>query len=106
MNKLNEHKELATLCYIASMRKEIERKLQAKYEKRIDYLVAANNELMRELEICESEVITVEKENGSINFDFTASEEFRTKGATVDDDEVDDRDDFAAVTAAEKKRES
>ena len=104
MNKLNEHKELATLCYIASMRKEIERKLQAKYEKRIDYLVAANNELMRELEICESEVITVEKENGSINFDFTASEEFRTKGATVD--EVDDRDDFAAVTAAEKKRES
>ena len=92
MNKRNKDKELGTLVYISAMEKEIERKLQAKYEKRIDYLVAANNELMRELEVCESEVITVEKENGSINFDFTASEEFRTKGATV--------------AAAEKKRES
>lgn len=104
MNKLNEHKELATLCYISAMRKRIEQEQREKYAKRIDYLVGANNELMAALEVCESEIITVEKENGSI--EFTASEEFRIKGASVDD-EVDDRDDFAAAAVVtKKKRES
>ena len=54
MNKLNEHKELATLCYVAAMRKQIENEQREKYEKRIDYLVGANNELMAALEVCES----------------------------------------------------
>jgi|TARA_B110000263_G_C14866840_1_gene311193 hypothetical protein len=44
------------------MRKEIEEEVKSKYSKRIDYLVNANNELMKELEQCESEIVTVEKE--------------------------------------------
>ena len=79
---LKEHNQLATLCYISAMRERIEKEQREKYLKRIDYLVGANNELMRELEICEGEIITTEK--GSIDFDFTASEEFRNKG-TADD---------------------
>ena len=57
MNKLNEHKELATLCYVAAMKERIESEQREKYEKRIDYLVGANNELMYELEQCELEKI-------------------------------------------------
>ena len=45
---------LATLVYI----KAIEERIKSKYLKRIDYLVEANNELMRELEdydfLCEN----------------------------------------------------
>ena len=54
--------QLATLVYIHAMRKEIEEEVKSKYSKRIDYLVNANNELMKELEQCESEIVTVEKE--------------------------------------------
>ena len=55
-------KQLASLVYIHAMRKEIEKEIESKYSKRIDYLVNANNELMNELEQCESEIITVTKE--------------------------------------------
>ena len=41
---------LATLVYDKGMKKEIEESARSKYEKRIEYLVGANNELMRELE--------------------------------------------------------
>ena len=99
MNKLNEHKELATLCYISAMREQIENEQREKYAKRIDYLVGANNELMAALEVCESEIITVEKENGSI--DFTASEEFRMRGGGA----IGDGDGITGTTD-EKKRES
>ena len=54
--------QLATVVYIHAMRKEIEDEVKSKYSKRIDYLVNANNELMKELEQCESEIVTVEKE--------------------------------------------
>ena len=57
-----EHQQLATLVYIHAMKKQIEEEVRSKYLKRIDYLVNANNELMYELEQCESELITVEKE--------------------------------------------
>ena len=57
-----EHQHLATLVYAKALKKQIEERVTAKYLKRIDYLVNANNELMNELEQCESEVITVEKE--------------------------------------------
>ena len=57
-----EHQQLATLVYIHAMKKQIEEEVKSKYEKRIEYLVGANNELMNELEQCESELITVEKE--------------------------------------------
>lgn len=42
----NSNNNLATLVYT----KAIEERVKSKYLKRIDYLVEANNELMRELE--------------------------------------------------------
>ena len=57
-----EHQHLAALVYDIGMKKQIEERVEAKYSKRIEYLVNANNELMNELEQCESEMITVEKE--------------------------------------------
>ena len=57
-----EHQQLATLVYIHAMEKQIE-EVKSKYEKRIEYLVGANNELMNELEHWEKEIITVSKEN-------------------------------------------
>ena len=41
---------LAELVYIKAIKEQIEERLSAKYLKRIDYLVGANNELMRVLE--------------------------------------------------------
>ena len=51
----DEHQHLATLVYAKALKKQIEERVTAKYLKRIDYLVAANNELMNELEQCEKE---------------------------------------------------
>ena len=56
------HQHLAALVYDIGMKKQIEEKVEAKYLKRIEYLVNANNELMNELEQCESKLVTVEKE--------------------------------------------
>ena len=50
-----EHQQLATLVYIHAMKKQIEEEVKSKYEKRIEHLVGANNELMYELEQCELE---------------------------------------------------
>ena len=41
---------LAHLVYIKGLRAQIKEHYRAKYEQRINYLVGANNELMRELE--------------------------------------------------------
>ena len=64
MKKINNSifKSLAELCYNKAIREEIEEKVASKYLKRIDYLVGANNELMKELEHWEKEIITVSKE--------------------------------------------
>ena len=43
-------KSLAELCYAKAIREETEKRISAKYLKRIDYLIGANNELMKELE--------------------------------------------------------
>jgi len=56
-----EHQQLATLVYIHAMEKQIE-EVKSKYEKRIEYLVGANNELMYELEQRELELVTIESE--------------------------------------------
>ena len=53
---------LATLVYLRALRERIEKEAEVKYLKRIEYLVNANNELMNELEMSESEIVTVEKE--------------------------------------------
>ena len=50
-----QHSSLATSVYILAMRKQIEEEVKSRYTKRIDYLVGANNELMKELEQCEGE---------------------------------------------------
>jgi hypothetical protein len=57
------HQHLAALVYEIGMKKRIEERIEAKYLKRIEYLVGANNELMKELEQCESEIVTVCKES-------------------------------------------
>ena len=56
------HQHLAKLVYNSALEKEIEKRVEAKYSKRINHLVNANNELMNELEQCESEIVTIEKE--------------------------------------------
>ena len=43
-------KSLAELCYNKALKENIEKEITAKYEKRINYLVGCNNELMKELE--------------------------------------------------------
>ena len=43
-------KSLAELVYNKAIREDVEKRITAKYEKRINYLVGANNELMKELE--------------------------------------------------------
>ena len=50
MIKNSNNNQLATLVYVHAMRKQIEEEVKSRYLKRIDYLVGANNELMRELE--------------------------------------------------------
>ena len=41
---------LAELVYIKAIKEQIKEHYKAKYQQRINYLVGANNELMRELE--------------------------------------------------------
>ena len=50
-----EHQQLATLVYDIGVKKQIEERVEAKYSKRIEYLVNANTELMNALEECEKE---------------------------------------------------
>ena len=57
-----ETKSLAELVYIKAIEEQIEKRITSKYKSRIDYLVGANNELMKELEHWENEIITVSKE--------------------------------------------
>ena len=62
MKNKKDTQQLATLVYVLAMRKEIEKEVESRYTKRIEYLVGANNELMKELEHWENEIITVSKE--------------------------------------------
>ena len=54
MNNI-EHQHLATLVYEEGIKKRIEEDIRSKYERRIDYLIGANNELFHKLEQCEKE---------------------------------------------------
>ena len=45
-----QHEALAISVYILAMKKQIKKEVESKYLKRIEYLVGANNELMKELE--------------------------------------------------------
>ena len=46
---------LAELVGDKAVREEIEEEISSRYEKRIEYLIGANNELFHELERCEEE---------------------------------------------------
>ena len=50
LTKNDSSKRLAALVYDKALREQIEERVKSKYIKRIEYLVGANNELMRELE--------------------------------------------------------
>ena len=50
-----EHQHLAALVYEKGMKKKIKEEMRSKYERRIDYLIGANNELHHELKRCEKE---------------------------------------------------
>ena len=56
--KNKDTQQLGVSVYVHALRKEIEKEVHSKYWKRINYLVGANNELMKELERCESETVT------------------------------------------------
>ena len=60
--KIKDTQQLGVSVYIHALRKQIEEEVKSKYLKRIEYLVGANNELMKELEHWENEIITVSKE--------------------------------------------
>ena len=90
MKNKKDTQQLATLVYVLAMRKEIEKEVESRYTKRIEYLVGANNELMKELEHWENEIITVSKESA-------IDEHYQ--GGGVDDGngiEEEDRDAFVA----------
>ena len=53
--KEQRNSQLATVVYVHAMKKQIEKEVKDTYSKRIEYLVGANNELMKELEQCEEE---------------------------------------------------
>ncbi len=55
MKNKKDTQQLAALVYVHAMKKQIEKEVESKYSKRIEYLVNVNNELMYELEQCELE---------------------------------------------------
>ena len=50
LTKNDSSKRLAILVYDKALREQIEERVNSKYLKRIEYLVGANNELMKVLE--------------------------------------------------------
>ena len=88
----DQHSQLAVSIYIHALKKQIEKEVESRYTKRIEYLVGANNELMKELEHWENEIITVSKESA-------LDEHYEEDGGVHEGDgtsEEDDRDAFAA----------
>ena len=70
----SEHQHLATLVYAKALRKQIEERVEAKYLKRIEHVVDANNELMYELEQRELELVTIESELVTVEKDVMEGE--------------------------------
>ena len=98
MKNKKDTQQLATLVYVLAMRKEIEKEVESRYTKRIEYLVGANNELMKELEHWENEIITVSKES-AVDIEEGGDELLHEEGGGVHDGngiEEEDRDAFAA----------
>ena len=85
MKNKKDTQQLATLVYVLAMRKEIEKEVESRYTKRIEYLVGANNELMKELEHWENEIITVSKESA-------LDEDYEEGGGVHDGDGLSEED--------------
>ena len=58
LTKKDSSKRLAALVYDKALREQIEERVNSKYIKRIEHLVGANNELMKELEQYEKVSLT------------------------------------------------
>jgi hypothetical protein len=84
MKNKKDTQQLATLVYVLAMRKEIEKEVESRYSKRIEYLVGANNELMQELEHWENEIITVSKES-AVDIEEGGDELLHEEGGGVHD---------------------
>ena len=84
MKNKKDTQQLATLVYVLAMRKEIEKEVESRYTKRIEYLVGANNELMKELEHWENEIITVSKES-AVDIEEGGDELLHEEGGSVHD---------------------
>ena len=84
MKNKKDTQQLATLVYVLAMRKEIEKEVEFRYSKRIEYLVNANNELMKELEHWENEIITVSKES-AVDIEEGGDELLHEEGGGVHD---------------------
>ena len=84
MKNKKDTQQLATLVYVLAMRKEIEKEVESRYTKRIEYLVGANNELMKELEHWENEIITVSKES-AVDIEEGGDELLHEEGGRVHD---------------------
>ena len=84
MKNKKDTQQLATLVYVLAMRKEIEKEVESRYSKRIEYLVGANNELMKELEHWENEIITVSKES-AVDIEEGGDELLHEEGGSVHD---------------------
>ena len=82
MKNKKDTQQLATLVYVLAMRKEIEKEVESRYTKRIEYLVNANNELMKELEHWENEIITVSKES-AVDIEEGGDELLHEEGGSV-----------------------
>jgi len=84
MKNKKDTQQLATLVYVLAMRKEIEKEVESRYTKRIEYLIGANNELMQELEHWENEIITVSKES-AVDIEEGGDELLHEEGGSVHD---------------------
>ena len=96
MKNKKDTQQLATLVYVLAMRKEIEKEVESRYTKRIEYLVGANNELMQELEQWERVGKRLEKPLWKTT---VMKEGYEEGGGVHEGDgtiEEDDRDAFAA----------
>ena len=91
MKKLQDTQQLGISVYILAMRKEIEKEVESRYIKRIEYLVGANNELMKELEHWENEIITVSKES-AVDIEEGGDELLHEEGGVDEGDGLSEED--------------
>jgi len=98
--KIKDTQQLGISVYIHALRKQIEEEVKSRYTKRIDYLVNANNELMKELEHWENEIITVSKES-AVDIEEGGDELLHEEGGSVHDGDgfSEEKQEYETATA-------